>query len=402
MTIFTPKLSLPLALLCCAAFLGLWGCEDNAPKISGNNGAPGTDTDALPKDSNGNPIFDSDSKPPLDIPMPTDNEKRDSDEIIAIEMDCSQCPALGGELSDLLCAIDLCDADVVLDQQYSSPMTFTHPECTVEDTRHAIAHLGSEANDLKPKKNNSYVVMATGSVNRSDNFHSMDCVNSMDDNVKGLNDDFVGDTDGTMYDVVEWKLQLKAPDDAKGFRFKYVFFSSEYDDYISSEHNDKFYAILNAPTTTEGKDRVINYTNCRDHFNYYDFGGEDCNTSTGFCCYIAINSAMSDCCWYPYLSPFVHNSPSLAPCPDVKDFTTDISGTGYECAPSYAEDGHQAGSSTGWLQTSWPIEGGETFTLTFHLHDTADGHFDSQVILDAFEFTTTPSDGITIIIPPID
>ncbi len=49
-------------------------------------------------------------------------------------------------------------------------------------------------------------------------------------------------------------------------------------------------------------------------------------------------------------------------------------------------NGFLTGSSTGWLQTAWRIEGGETFTITFHLHDTADGHYDSEVILDSFQF----------------
>ena len=48
---------------------------------------------------------------------------------------------------------------------------------------------------------------------------------------------------------------------------------------------------------------------------------------------------------------------------------------------------------TGWLQTSWPIDGGETFAITFHLHDTADGIYDSEVILDQFQFMGTVVQG---------
>lgn len=36
--------------------------------------------------------------------------------------------------------------------------------------------------------------------------------------------------------------------------------------------------------------------------------------------------------------------------------------------------------------TSWPINPGETLTLTFHIHDTGDGVLDSKVILDSFQF----------------
>ena len=60
--------------------------------------------------------------------------------------------------------------------------------------------------------------------------------------------------------------------------------------------------------------------------------------------------------------------------------------TGFECAASSGSDGPHAGSSTGWLRTWWPIEPGEEFDLVFHLHDTSDGIYDSEVILDEFEF----------------
>jgi len=51
--------------------------------------------------------------------------------------------------------------------------------------------------------------------------------------------------------------------------------------------------------------------------------------------------------------------------------------------------------STGWLRTSWPIEAGETFTLTFSIHDEGDGIFDSVVILDNFRFYEYPAVGTT-------
>ena len=46
----------------------------------------------------------------------------------------------------------------------------------------------------------------------------------------------------------------------------------------------------------------------------------------------------------------------------------------------------QGGSSTGWLTTTWSIQEGEIFTLTFHVHDTADSGYDSLVLLDNFQW----------------
>jgi len=127
--------------------------------------------------------------------------------------------------------------------------------------------------------------------------------------------------------------------------------------------------------------------------------GPDCDIPAGFCCYVAINSALSDCCWYPYKSEWVDNSPSLTACAGTSDITTDIAGTGFECAASVEDDADEHGSSTGWLQTSWSITGGESFTITFHVHDTADGYWDSLVLLDAFEFTKSPTPTGTIEVP---
>jgi hypothetical protein len=161
-----------------------------------------------------------------------------------------------------------------------------------------------------------------------------------------------------------------------------VFLSEEYDDYIATEFNDKFYVVIEADSTEGGEPTVINFTRCRDPNTYMDFvcgaGDPGCIPGKKYC-YIAINSAFSDCCWF-------------GGCPDAIS-TTNIGGTGFECASWQENDGETHGSSTGWLLTSWPIEGGEVFTLTFHLHDTGDAIFDSEVILDAFQFLMKEDQG---------
>ena len=106
-----------------------------------------------------------------------------------------------------------------------------------------------------------------------------------------------------------------------------------------------------------------------------------CSVFPGIC-YIAINTALSECCWYNGCQ---------------NDFwTTDISGTGYSCA-SRPEDeltqnkpdsikGALYGSTTGWLATEWPIDPEEEFYITFYIHDTSDARLDSEVIIDKFQF----------------
>ena len=295
-----------------------------------------------------------------------------------IEMDCSNCPATGPLLDNMACAVDLCDDGVVVQQDYSSPMSLIG--CTLEDTYEAVNHFGSTSNGLAPQLNDSYALVASGPATGTS--HTTWC----DDMSNPLADPWSSDGFDT-YDVMEWQLTLKAPAAAKSFRLKYVFFSEEYDDYISTDFNDKFYVVLEAASTDGGQAKVINFTECREPDVYWDFicqsGDTGCTVGEKYC-YIAINTSLSDCCWY-------------AGCPDGYSYAvgTDITGTGYECAADMMSDSDMFGSSTGWLKTAWPIDGNEVFAITFHVHDTSDGIFDSQVIIDSFEFLKSTEQGTT-------
>jgi hypothetical protein len=185
-------------------------------------------------------------------------------------------------------------------------------------------------------------------------------------------------TDVTIYDVMEWTLNLQAPDGANGLMVHYVFLSEEYDDYIGTTMIDRFYIVLEAGSTNGGAPTVINYGECRDGVGA-DFGLPECDLESEECCYIGLNSDFSECCWYDG-------------CPDGT-WTTDISGTGYSCAPDQTTDSSAYGSSTGWIVTEWPIDAGEVFSLTFHIHDTGDHIFDSEVILDKVLFTPMVNPG---------
>lgn len=317
-----------------------------------------------------------------------------------IEMDCSGCPAEGAEIANLRCALDLCDPDVVLngDGVYEAITPYRSATmdatCTVDDTREAIARfdLADAGNDLEPKLNGSYTIMTTGHWDAP--VHSTSCSPYTEEEygTDALANDENKPAD-TMYDAVEWTLRLRAPEEAKSFSFDYVFLSTEYDETITSPGNDKFYAVLEANSTNGGEPTVISYTACRDDDSYFDFEctsemamEQPCTAGVKYC-YIAINSALSECCWWPGGGD---------PCPDGVAQTS-IAGTGYECGVE-GLDSSENGSSTGWLHTVWRIDPSEEFTLKFHIHDTADSTKDSAVILDAFKFHRKFSSGGTVVI----
>jgi hypothetical protein len=261
------------------------------------------------------------------------------------------------------CAIELCDDEVYLGSEYSSPSN-----ADIQGTHAAVTRFGNSDNDLVPLKNESYALMATGPATGA--FHSAD----MGGSFMGTDDPFSRDS-YPINDVMEWRIHLKAPPGAHGFQIHYVFFSAEYDEYIGSEFNDKFYIFIEAASTNQGRRTVINFTECRNPDDYHDFV---CDSTMDFCetgeryCYVAINTAHSECCWYDN-------------CPSGRA-TTDITGTGFTCARNFFIDSESHGSTTGWLVTEWVIEPGEEFDIVFHIHDTSDHILDSEVIIDKFLF----------------
>jgi hypothetical protein len=145
-----------------------------------------------------------------------------------------------------------------------------------------------------------------------------------------------------VYDLHQLRLQLVAPRDARSFSFDFNFFSAEYPEYVNQNFNDTFYAIIEAASTNGGRRTNI----CFDANN---------------------NSIEVDNNYFE--QPF-HPIPNT--------------GTGF--------DRH---GSTGWLRTSWPIRGGERFTLTFSIHDEGDAIFDSLVLLDNFRWHPHEAVGTT-------
>ncbi len=143
-------------------------------------------------------------------------------------------------------------------------------------------------------------------------------------------------------DLTQLTLTLEAPADAQSFSFDFDFFSAEYPDYIGSQFNDTFYAILRAPSTNGGAPTNISF----------DGVGRS----------IEINNN--------YFANAFH------PCSEA--------GTGFVTR-----------ASTCWLRTSWPIAPGEKFTLTFSIHDEGDAIYSSTVLLDHFAFHAYPAVGMT-------
>jgi Ca-activated chloride channel homolog len=137
----------------------------------------------------------------------------------------------------------------------------------------------------------------------------------------------------TVYDLEQVTFTLQAPPGAKSFSFDFDFFSAEYPSYVQQSYNDTFYAILSSPSTNGGKPTNI----------AFDANGDSIEVDNNY-----------------FEQPF-HPIPNT-------------------------DTGFDRNGSTGWLRTSWPIAGGERFSITFSVHDEGDAVFDSLVLLDNFRF----------------
>ena len=237
----------------------------------------------------------------------------------------------------------MCFGPLIQSANFSSPSN-----SNISSAWAAVDHYGSQNNDLNPWAGVSYGILASGAATGTSHHGQL--------GGSGVADPFANDG-YTTYDNVEFKVVLTAPANAVGFSIDYIFMSIEYEEWIGTSFNDKFYIFLKAPQTTGNQKIVTNYTNCSNPNAYFDF-----QENGQKWCYVAINTAFSEPC---------------------SNWQTNISGTGYEC---------NEGSSSGWLVTQWPIQGGETFELTFHIHDSSDEVYDSAVILDNFHWLSEPFD----------
>ena len=294
--------------------------------------------------------------------IPGDGLDNNCDGLVDAGFDCPG-PCTGHTVDAYLCALEMCLGPALISAEMTSPTGDN-----ISSAWQAVNRFGSASNGLTPMAGESYGLLASGPATGTN--HSEDL--SGDWGSDSVADPFSKDGFET-YDNVEFKVVITAPPNVTGFAVDYVFFSEEYHDWVCSDFNDKFYIFLTAPQTTAGQKMVINYTACSDPNSYHDFIDDSGEKQ----CYIAINTAYSE------------------PCPNAP---TNIAGTGFECSYETCavgqctcgmkDDAH--GSSTGWLYTAWEIQPNETFELVFHIHDTSDGIYDSEVILDNFQWMTTP------------
>jgi hypothetical protein len=286
-------------------------------------------------DSDSDSDSDSDGDSDTDIDVDTENNHCD-------------CPGIDGDAAgDLASAMNICpNAHLISVSKYSSS-----PQGSLGFG--VLESMGSNACLVK-KHGCEMIAISTGPVGQAD-------PNSAEDMGGGYAEISLdplppyqgyNPTTSSTYescDVNQLVFTLTAPDGAEGFSFDFLFASAEYDEWINQGFNDAFYAIVEHADLNGGQPTNISFD---DNNNEIE---------------VDVN--------------FFENASH--PC--------DESGSGWAPADSMSVSG-----STGWLRTSWPIEGGATFGLTFSIHDEGDCVFDSIAFIDNFQWLGDPVEGGTV------
>ena len=168
---------------------------------------------------------------------------------------------------------------------------------------------------------------------------------------------------GKALDPVVLRLKLRVPTNAKSFTYDFDFYTSEYIDYVCTEFNDTFIALLKTKAPLDPK----NNGNIS-----FDKTGSPVNVNSGF---------------------FEVCEPGKAAHPPAtgKTFTcalgrAELSGTGYE------GDGPQDGA-TSWLRTKATVVPGEEMEIAFMIWNTSDHQLQSAVLLDNWQWGADPTTG---------
>jgi hypothetical protein len=165
-------------------------------------------------------------------------------------------------------------------------------------------------------------------------------------------------------DDVALEVDLRAPSNAIGYTFDFKFYTFEYPQWICTNFNDQFVALVDPPPMGS-----VNGNISFDSMNH----PVSVNIAFFNVCNSCANYALN--CKAPSMCP-------MAPSPCCPSGDMELIGTGFD--NSFGTGGE--GGATTWLRTSAPIHRMDEFALRFAIWDTGDHNLDSTVLVDNFQW----------------
>jgi len=181
-----------------------------------------------------------------------------------------------------------------------------------------------------------------------------------------------GVTTGQPNDPTGLEVTIRAPSNAYGFSFDFSFYTFEWPNYICSQYNDFFVALL-SPIPQGQTDGNVSF----------DSQGNP----------VSVNNAFLEVCGCPGNPP----SPCIA---GSKTFqcplgNLELIGTGFGFDSNFGMD--HAGTS--WLQTKAPVQPTSEITIRWAVYDSGDGVLDTSTLIDNWRWIAKP--GTTVGTDPV-
>ncbi len=206
------------------------------------------------------------------------------------------------------------------------------------------------------------------------------------DACKSLTNGSVGGLGLNINDYTELRITIKVPSNAQALLFDYAFFSSEFNQYWNTPFNDAFFAVA---STAKFKNTNV------------------AKDSKGLA--ITVNSGFFQLCPKSPGPSGLQKPTALANCVGVGGDTAasifgTLAGTNFDGAGMGSTDdtimavdttgGPKLkfiyGGGSGWLNTKFGVDPGETITLRFMVMDTSDGILDSAALVDHLTWEKSP------------
>lgn len=178
----------------------------------------------------------------------------------------------------------------------------------------------------------------------------------------------------TSNDPIMLTLKVRAPTNAKSFSVKMFFFSAEYPEWVCSQYNDFFVALVGSGSPDNPADKNI---------AVYDDGKELWPVGVNL---VKVANGLFTACQNGVVGCGGNGIPesNYNGCTDP----TLLVGTGFdELDNGGCGSGKYVGGGTGWLTMKGNVEPGEVFDLRLAIWDSGGHIFDSLVLLDDWQWS---------------
>jgi hypothetical protein len=337
---------------------------------------------------------------PSQYDIPGNGCDDDADGMIDNVLVCDSSLAATGPATDFVKAIGLCRTSTdashwgVVSATYTNGHTKTAGGPMNFDQQHGL--LSTFGTVLVPREGYMFGALSSGSASATDSDTGplfKGGKNGMQGVGTGLGGGNGGDVptgfpkssatcavSSTVNDVIDLKIQIRVPTNAKGFSVDFNFMTGEWPEYVCTTFNDSFIAYLQSKAFNSGNPDNISFDTSGNTISVNNNFFQACTAGVPTGC-DGTNMATSTC--------------TLGP--------NQLAGTGFAAdTPPAAYCGSAvstSGGGTGWLTSKAPAQPGEIISLEFLIWDTGDASFDSSVLLDNFTWVPDPLPPTPITMP---